>query len=80
MPPTVGATGADSKSSAALKVLNAMMEATGCSMEDARAALLLAQGDPNKWVHKTWSPVPRAPAGTLTLPRCMIPAGPQSSC
>jgi hypothetical protein len=38
----------DAKSSAALKVLNTMMEATGCSMEDARAALQLAGGDPNR--------------------------------
>lgn len=32
----------------ALKVLTAMMDATGASMEDCRAMLSLCQGDPNR--------------------------------
>jgi hypothetical protein len=36
------------KSQAALKVLNAMMDATGASMEDCRAMLAVCGGDPNK--------------------------------
>lgn len=32
----------------AAKVLNHMMDATGCSMEDCRAMLSICGGDPNR--------------------------------